>query len=773
MRHARAICVACLGLVAAAGQEADAVTIATSNLAITVDGSSWQAAARQPEGVWLTFARGSAAGDVEQGSIDDPVFGPGQALTMTTAARVDRLAIYESSPFVHVGTRLRNGPEAAAVASLELGDVTVLPEQSAKLLQTLGTAGLKAADHQPGSYVFLAVAEPASRAGVVSGWLTCEHASGVIFSAVEDDCVTVRPRADWGRLELAAGQDSPEEVWLLGWFDDARAGLEQYADAVAKSLDIRLPDCPSGYCTWYSRPHGGACDQQHLAELATYVEREMKPYGLDFIQIDDGWQLGKRVLPEDPAARKALGEPEGADEKWFGGPAADFTGHRPDGPYPAGMARAAANLTGHGLTAGLWLLPFAGNPLSEPLAVHRDWFARQAPGEVYFTRWAGWCLDTSNPSALGFLGDTVRRIVGGWGYRYLKLDGLYAGLPCRLTYVNNGYRDDQFGDALRHDPQQTLVEGYRAGLRAVRAAAGDETFLLGCNVSQNMRSFAASFGLVDAMRIGPDNGPGWDALKRGPWHGSNRWFLHGRIWHNDPDPVYVRASMPLSHARLIASWVSLTGQLFTASDWLPELAEDRLEILRRTLANHGLRPRPVDVFERDLPRIWHLQSEQGGVRRDVVGLFNWDPDRAWQVDEIPLRLGLPDAEEYVGFDFWANEAIKTFAGRLQLEVPPASCRILSIRPHVDHPQVVSTSRHVTAGVIDLLAETWADGVLSGESEMIAGDDYELRIAAEQPVAAVTADGASAKLVSQDAGLVRVRLRSEAGGKVRWTVRFGG
>lgn len=53
--------------------------------------------------------------------------------------------------------------------------------------------------------------------------------------------------------------------------------------------------------------------------------------------------------------------------------------------------------------------------------------------------------------------------------------------------------------------------------------SGEEVFILGCNVSQNMRTLGASFGLVDAMRIGPDNGPSWEALKRGPWHGTNRY----------------------------------------------------------------------------------------------------------------------------------------------------------------------------------------------------------------------------------------------------------
>jgi len=82
-------------------------------------------------------------------------------------------------------------------------------------------------------------------------------------------------------------------------------------------------------------------------------------------------------------------------------------------------------------------------------------------------------------------------------------------------------------------------------LKLVREAAGDDIFFLGCNVAQNMRTLGGSFGLLDAMRIGPDNGRNWSAICRGPFSGSNLYFLHGRVWYNDPDPIYVRDSVPL------------------------------------------------------------------------------------------------------------------------------------------------------------------------------------------------------------------------------------
>ena len=46
-----------------------------------------------------------------------------------------------------------------------------------------------------------------------------------------------------------------------------------------------------------------------------------------------------------------------------------------------------------------------------------------------------------------------------------------------------------------------------------------------------------------------------------------------------------------------------------------------------------------------------------------------------------------------------------------------------------HPQLLSTSRHIMQGLIDVKLESWdpAARILSGTSAMVAGDAYELRL----------------------------------------------
>ena len=100
-----------------------------------------------------------------------------------------------------------------------------------------------------------------------------------------------------------------------------------------------------------------------------------------------------------------------------------------------------------------------------------------------------------------------------------------------------------------------------------------------------------------------------------------------------------------------------------------------------------------------------MTDDRGGLRRDVIGLFNWD-ESAWEVDYPLDRIGLPAARRFVAFDFWGNRLLPPIEGRLKVTLPPASCMILAVRPEADHPQVISTSRHVTQGMVDLLDEKW-------------------------------------------------------------------
>ncbi len=742
---------------------ADMLRIANEHLTVEFDAEhlTFQAAAKSSG---LEFIKEgtlrASQGKAIRHDASDIIWGQGEAIDIEyEAGGSDRLALYRGLPFVVLTSRLANtGSEAKVVNRIDALNLTLNSEKAADDLRALGTAGLTGVNHDanPGSYSFLAVADPADRAGLVAGWVSHDRGSGVLFSDVKEGKAVVDARLDYGKLRLGPAQTVKSETLVFGHFNDARLGLEAYADAVAKYYHIALPPQPTVYCTWY---HAGASNERDILKNAEFAQKHLAPYGFSVMQIDDMWQAGEKIE----------------------GPRKDFTTHRADGPYPSGMALTAMKLERLGMVPGIWFMPFAGTWDDPFFADKQDLFARK-DGKPYVVRWGGTCFDLTNPKTRAYVYDVARRIAQDWGYKYFKLDGLWTGMATGMCYVNTGYKEDDLGSTKLHDPNMTHVQAYRDGLELVREAAGPDVFILGCNVAQNMRVLGGSFGLVDAMRIGPDNGRNWSQICRGPFSGSNTYFLHGRVWYNDPDPIYVRDSVPLEHARVLTSWVTLTGQLNASSIQFEDLSKERLHLLQRTMPAHGLKPRPVDLFEQRIPRLW-LLTDDGSPRRDVIGLFNWDEKNAAQIEHTFEEIGLAPADAYVGFDYWANEFVEPFSGKISTTLPAASCRILAVRPVATIPQVLSTSRHITQGIVDIVEEGWYQekNTLWGRSRIVGGDPYELRIAAGGPagswrvtkvtVVAEPRIPATAKLVDQDGWKVRVRIDAPQNTEILWRVEF--
>ncbi len=650
---------------------------------------------------------------------------------------------------------VNNSRDYESVSRRELARIDVATGKPMERGRAFGTFGLNRLGDRnaSGSYHHLAIVDPDSRNGVVMAWLTNERGSGVLFHEPGQDSNTTRvtARVDYGQLRVKPNShEGGSELLLIGYFPDARIGLEASADAARDYYDIHLPPQPSVYCTWY---HARASDERQIRRQTDFAAEHLKPFGFSVIQIDDKWQDGVST----------------------DGPLRIFTRVRPDGPYPNGMKATADYIKEHGLTPGLWYMPFAGTSYDPYFAEMQHLFTLK-DGKPFEVKWGGTCLDLSHPEAQDFVRLRTKTICRDWGYQYIKIDGLWTGMAAAIAYVNEGYKEDNFGEAKLSNLDMTHVEAYRTGMKIVRDTAGKDVFILGCNLAQNMRILGPSIGFVDAMRIGPDNKHEWSQMTRGPFSGSNLYFLHGRVWYNDPDPVYVRPAVPLAQAQALLSWVTLSGQLHSNSFYYADLPPERFDLLKRAIPSHNLLPRPVDLFDQRTPRIWLLEDKHRGMPFYVVGLFNWSDKDDAEIEATYERIGLPRADKYITFDYWANK-FGTLAGdALDESIEPASCRILAVRPAADRPQLISTSRHITQGVIDVIEESW-DGktkTLRGSSRVVGGDTYELRIAkpagGELKLSNVNAD-ASIQIVGEEPLGWRVRIDTPANKDVRWSVQF--
>ena len=428
-----------LGIVAAA----DEARIANEFLEVRADGQRFTVTSLMAgPAIGVAGVLEAGAGIVFRGeeAADDQTFGPGRRLVFDrlgadgTGGRV-ALEVYPELPFVLVRQSVRNSTgQPVNFRKLFPVSLTVDLGRPASGLVTLGTGGLLPPDKNPGSYLFLLCADPATRASVVTGWLTQFKGSGTVFSSVNaEGAVGLRAQIEHGHLLLDPGQSADLDTFVIGGFADGRIGAERLADAIARAHQVKLKPRTAVYCSWYADQFGGAGTEASTVELGRFIARELKPHGMTVIQIDDEWQSGAK----------------------FNGPRRGFLEPRRDGPYPNGFEGVTRALAAEGLTFGLWTLPFARNHQDPEYRDRQHWFAQRLDGKPYDTPWGGTCLDLTHPEVREQIAAlaTAQR---DWGVRYFKLDGLWTGAVCEQIYINDGFKEDHFGNHRPlHDPTVT------------------------------------------------------------------------------------------------------------------------------------------------------------------------------------------------------------------------------------------------------------------------------------------------------------------------------
>jgi hypothetical protein len=92
-----------------------------------------------------------------------------------------------------------------------------------------------------------------------------------------------------------------------------------------------------------------------------------------------------------------------------------------------------------------------------------------------------------------------------------------------------------------------------------------------------------------------------------------------------------------------------------------------------------------------------------------------------RIATIPLRpctvqladLGLPACGEFVAFAFWRRAFLRTVSGSITVpELDLGCCQVIAVRPKLDRPQMLATSRHVSMGAVSVHEQKWEDSVLT-------------------------------------------------------------
>lgn len=289
-------------------------------------------------------------------------------------------------------------------------------------------------------------------------------------------------------------------------------------DKLSFLYDAEKPELPiGGYESWYN--HYADINEKLILEdlhsidsndnlINQYYIQRGKP---TIFQVDDGWESD-------------LG---------------DWTVNKER--FPNGMKHIADSIREKNLIPGIWLAPFLVSRNSKMFAEHKDWLLYDESGKLVVAGWnPSWakqyyCLDLSRKEVQSYLTDVFSTVINDWGFRYLKLDFLYAGLlPGK--HAEGGAAFEWYNKV------NALIGGM------TKNKAGESVAFLGCGAP-----LESSFEVFPLMRIGADTKEAWDfpALKFLKHQGRpsayinmkdtiGRSFMNNTIFVNDPDVVFMR-----------------------------------------------------------------------------------------------------------------------------------------------------------------------------------------------------------------------------------------
>lgn len=467
----------------------------------------------------------------------------------------------------------------------------------------------------------------------------------------------VRASAHGDRALIPSG-GSFETDWFCLQFIDSQISdpMEDYLEAVARENCARADrHTPIGWSSWYY--HYGGVAQSDLAEAIEWIETNRPRVPFQLVQLDDGYQA-------------EIGDWDTASDRF------------PDGPQA--VARAVQQ---SGMTPGLWIAPLVAKPRARTIRTRPDWVLRRragTPSNAGYS-WDSFVvgLDPTEPDVLAHIQEVVHRAVHEWGFRYLKLDFLYAGAL----------------RGRRRNRMLTRAAALRRAYEAIRQAAGEDIFLLACG-----SPLGPAIGVFDAMRVGPDVAPRWKPSYRGikTWFGSDpslpsvrnalrnvltRAALNRRWWINDPDCLILRGSdTHLSQAEIeaLATVVSLTGGSLINSDHLPSLRDSSVDLLASLIPPLEGRLHIRDLYRRAYPEDLELRQSGAAGEWWLAAKVNWQAQR--RSVELGFRHLAPGHDgELHGVDFWRGEYVRTVDRRIERMIDPHGACLLALR--VERPGV--------------------------------------------------------------------------------------
>ena len=420
---------------------------------------------------------------------------------------------------------------------------------------------------------------------------------------------------------LDIGQEIVSDlVYLSPCSDIPSSGIPEFIELCAHlaQAPVVKERAVCGFCTWYY--YGPGVDQEIIRENMEVLDRHKTDIPVEYVQIDDGWY-----------------------DNW-----GDWN---PNKKFSYDMKAMADEIKTHGYLPGIWLAPFGASEKSKLFQNHPEYFVKTKDGAI----WKNLSLDFSNPEVCQYMYDLFHRISYDWGFRYIKMD-IITGTLAPGVHQNPGF---------------TALQNYRAGLRLIRSAVTEDTFLLACTAP-----LAPAAGLVDGMRVSCDIFERWESLINVFNAVLKRYYYHNVFFINDADCLIIReaeeeddqcfrlCTRTEKELKTYITAAAASGGILMLSDKMPLLKEKKWKWISYLFPQNTKAAVPLDLMDSYVPSV--LDFGKFGATQ-TVALINWG--------ETPHRMRVPYAAGKLVFEFWSQKFIGFCKDNLWEELEPHESRV--------------------------------------------------------------------------------------------------
>ena len=263
-----------------------------------------------------------------------------------------------------------------------------------------------------------------------------------------------------------------------------------------------------------------------------------------------------------------------------------------------------------------------------------------------------------------------------------------------------------------------------------------------------------------------------------------RWYKNRVLYNQDTDSKNIarlQGNRDYVRAVLTMAYVT-TGRLLLANSF-DQFTDETYWDICRTFPYHTEHKsaRPADAFVSDIPMVYDYEIDKGWHQ---VTFYNPEFDHNKLVgislagQPVDGALNLDPEKSYHVYDFWNDNYIGEVDGSSQLEqtLRPGEARMMSVREVKDHPQVISTNRHIMQGYLDMYDVEWdaKKKTLSGTSKVVEGDAYVIYISPNgfnlKETKAVDPGTEISSSKTHD-GLIKITMKSKDNKESKWSIKF--